>query len=81
MKQLSRPHKAQPNFSWDEDSPTRTARLRMVELPTDTTRDPDKQLYFPLERSWVPVAVVNGNVHIFPGVPSLCEEPLSLSTS
>lgn len=74
MKRLSKPHQLQPNFSWDEDTPARAAKLRMVELPTDSTRDMKKQFCFPLERSWVPVAIVNGNVHIFPGVPSLCEE-------
>jgi hypothetical protein len=73
MKKLSRPHKSQPNFSWDVDSPAKTARLRMVELPTDESRDLDKQALFPRDDLWVPVAVVNGNVHILPGVPRLCE--------
>jgi len=73
MKRLSKPHPNQPNFSWDVDSPARTARLRMVELPTDDSRDPKQQAIFPREDFWVPVAVVNGNVHILPGVPRLCE--------
>ncbi|KAI1638688.1 molybdopterin binding domain-containing protein [Biscogniauxia mediterranea] len=73
MKKLSRPHRAQPDFSWDVESPARTARLRMVELPADESRDPAGQALFPRDDFWVPVAVVNGNVHILPGVPKLFE--------
>ncbi len=73
MKKLSRPHPSQPNFSWDEDTPARTAKLRMVELPTDESRDLKKQVLFPRDDLWVPVAVANGNVHILPGIPRLCE--------
>lgn len=72
MKKLSKPSKTDPNFSWDVESPTKTARLRMVELPTDESRDLGPQAVFPAEALWVPVAVVNGNVHILPGVPRLC---------
>jgi molybdopterin-biosynthesis enzyme MoeA-like protein len=75
MKRLSRPHKSQPNFSWDEDTPALKARLRMVELPTDQSRDLQKQFLFPRDDMWVPVAVVNGNVHILPGIPRLCRFP------
>ncbi|PNY28774.1 Uncharacterized protein TCAP_01297 [Tolypocladium capitatum] len=73
MKKLSRPHPSQPSFSYDTDSPARKARLRMVELPTDESRDLSKQFIFPHEELWVPVSVVNGNVHILPGVPKLFE--------
>ncbi|KAI1267088.1 molybdopterin binding domain-containing protein [Xylariaceae sp. FL1019] len=73
MKKLSKPHKSQPNFSWDVDSPAKTARLRMVELPVDENRDLAKQVLFPRDELWVPVSVVNGNVHILPGVPRLFE--------
>ena len=76
MKKLSKPHPSQPNFSWDEDSPALRAKLRMVELPTDDSRDLNKQVLFPVEDLWVPVAVVNGNVHILPGVPRLFEKLL-----
>lgn len=72
MKKLSKPNKAQPDFSWDVESPQKTARLRMVELPIDDARDMAKQVIFPQEQLWVPVSVVNGNVHILPGVPRLC---------
>jgi molybdopterin-biosynthesis enzyme MoeA-like protein len=73
MKKLSKAHPSQPNFSWDEESPEKTAKLRMVELPTDEARDPKSQAIFPVGDMWVPVACVNGNVHILPGVPRLFE--------
>lgn len=73
MKKLSRPHPSQPAFSWDEDSPAKKAKLRMVELPTEDSIPLEKQFLFPREDLWVPVAVVNGNVHILPGVPRLCK--------
>lgn len=73
MKKLSRPHKSQPNFSWDVPSAALTAKLRMVELPHDPAVEDKDQVVFPKEDLWVPVAVVNGNVHILPGVPRLFE--------
>ncbi|KAI0408968.1 molybdopterin binding domain-containing protein [Xylaria palmicola] len=73
MKRLSKPNKLQPDFSWDVESPAKTARLRMVELPIDESRDLGKQVLFPRDDLWVPVSVVNGNVHILPGVPRLFE--------
>ncbi|CAM1511570.1 Fc.00g090830.m01.CDS01 [Cosmosporella sp. VM-42] len=76
MKQLSKPHPSAPKFNWDVDSPALKAKLRMVELPTDESRDLEKQVIFPSEELWVPVAVVNGNVHILPGVPKLFEKLL-----
>jgi len=76
MKKLSKPHPSQPNFSWDEDSPALKAKLRMIELPTDESRDITKQVYFPHEDLWVPVACINGNVHVLPGVPRLFEKLL-----
>lgn len=73
MKKLSKSHPSQPNFSWDTESPALKAKLRMVELPTDESRDLSEQVIFPQDDLWVPVAVVNGNIHILPGVPRLCE--------
>ncbi|KAI1495895.1 molybdopterin binding domain-containing protein [Biscogniauxia marginata] len=73
MKKLSKPHKSQPDFSWDVESPAKTARLRMVELPTDEAGKLAKQVLFPRDDIWVPVSVVNGNIHILPGVPKLFE--------
>ncbi|PHH84152.1 hypothetical protein CDD83_2397 [Cordyceps sp. RAO-2017] len=71
MKRLSKRHASQPDFSYDTDSPALRAKLRMVQLPTDESRDPGEQVVFPDAELWVPVAVVNGNVHILPGVPKL----------
>ncbi|KAK4142355.1 MoaB/Mog domain-containing protein [Dichotomopilus funicola] len=71
MKKLSKPNPHQPNFRWDQDSPARRARLRMIEMPTDAARPLADQFVFPCKDLWVPVAVVNGNVHILPGVPRL----------
>jgi len=75
MKKLSKPRPGEETFDWDTDSPKLRAKLRMAELPTDKNRDLEKQFLFPCEEQgmWVPVAVVNGNIHILPGVPRLCE--------
>ncbi|PNP52124.1 hypothetical protein THARTR1_07333 [Trichoderma harzianum] len=76
MKKLTKPHPKQPDFDWNVDSPALKARLRMVELPTDESRDLSEQFIFPKEDLWVPVAVVNRNVHILPGVPLLFQKLL-----
>ena len=72
MKKLSRRREGDPPFDWSKDSPALHAKLRMVKLPTDTTRPLDKQVVFTKDDLWVPVSVVNGNVHILPGIPRLC---------
>lgn len=76
MKQLSKTKPDQPPFNWDEDTPARRAKLRMVELPTDTSRPLEEQFLFPCKDLWVPIAVVNGNVHVLPGIPRLCKRLL-----
>lgn len=48
----------------------------MIELPTDSTRPDESQVIFPCDDLWVPVACVNGNVHVLPGVPRLFERLL-----
>ncbi|KAL5622040.1 hypothetical protein BROUX41_005985 [Berkeleyomyces rouxiae] len=73
MKRLMKPHPSQPNFDWNVDSPDRVARERMVILPLDLNRDLSKQIIFTWDDLWVPVTVVNGNVHILPGIPQLFE--------
>lgn len=73
MKKLSKPHPSQPNFSWDEPSPALEAKKRMVILPYDKNLADEDQVIFTSPDLWVPVAVVNGNVHILPGVPRLFE--------
>ncbi|KAF3384726.1 Uncharacterized protein F1880_002715 [Penicillium rolfsii] len=76
MKRLSRPHPMQPNFDWNTPSPGLTAKLRMVELPFDPKLPAESQALFVADDMWVPIAVVNGNVHILPGVPRLFERLL-----
>lgn len=73
MKKLSKPRANQPNFTWDEPSPALTAKLRMVQLPYDENRPDEEQVLFANEELWVPISVVNGNIHILPGVPRLFE--------
>ena len=76
MKKLSKPHPSQPNFSYDVPSPALEAKKRMIRLPIDTSRDDKSQVLFVDETLWVPIAVVNGNIHILPGVPRLFEKLL-----
>lgn len=76
MRRLSKPQQAKPDFDWDTPSPALTARLRMVNIPTDETRPISEQALFLDDELWVPVCVVNGNVYILPGVPSLFERLL-----
>lgn len=82
MKALSKPHKSQPNFDWNTESPALTAKKRMVELPLDLSREiEDKQVVYVADDLWVPICVVNGNIHILPGVPRLFEKLLDGLTS
>ncbi|KAE8145076.1 MoaB/Mog domain-containing protein [Aspergillus avenaceus] len=76
MKKLSKPHPMQPQFDWDTPSPGLIAKLRMVELPHDDKLPEEQQAVFVAEDMWVPIAIVNGNVHILPGVPRLFERLL-----
>ncbi|MCJ1472288.1 hypothetical protein MMC13_000935 [Lambiella insularis] len=71
MRKLSKPHPSQPNFSYDVPSPALEAKLRMIRLPIDTEREEESQVLFVDENLWVPINVVNGNIHILPGVPRL----------
>lgn len=77
MKKLSRPNPNQKDFSWDVDSPARRAKYRMIELPYDKNVPDEGQVIFAAEDLWVPISVVNGNVHIFPGIPRLFEKMLT----
>lgn len=70
MKKLSKPHPSQKNFSWDVPSPALDAKMRMVKLPIDESRDEKSQVMFVDESLWVPISVVHGNLYILPGVPS-----------
>jgi molybdopterin-biosynthesis enzyme MoeA-like protein len=76
MKRLSKPHKSQPNFDWNTPSAALTAKMRMAQLPLDDALPEAEQVVYVDDNLWVPVSVVNGNVHILPGVPSLFESML-----
>ncbi|OJJ62068.1 hypothetical protein ASPSYDRAFT_145652 [Aspergillus sydowii CBS 593.65] len=76
MKALSKPHPLQPAFDWDTASPGLTAKLRMVEIPHDESVPLEQQAVFVADDMWVPIAIVNGNIHILPGVPRLFERLL-----
>lgn len=71
MKVLSKPHLSEPNFSYDVPSPALEAKLRMIRLPIDESRDESSQALLVDDNLWVPINVVNGNIHILPGVPRL----------
>lgn len=73
MQKFSRPHKSQPNFDWNTPSPALTAKLRMAQLPTHPNIPDEEQVLYVKEDLWVPISVVNGNIHILPGVPRLFE--------
>ncbi|TKA82469.1 hypothetical protein B0A55_02174 [Friedmanniomyces simplex] len=77
MRRLSKPRPGQEGFSWEVDSPARRAKMRMVELPYDTKLPDEDQVIFTAEDLWVPVNVVNGNIHILPGIPRLFERMLN----
>ncbi|ETN42122.1 uncharacterized protein HMPREF1541_04062 [Cyphellophora europaea CBS 101466] len=77
MRRLSRPHKSQPNFDWDNPSPALKAKMRMAELPWDPSKSEDEQVIYVKDDLWVPISVVNGNIHILPGVPRLFEALLT----
>ena len=76
MRKYSRPHKSQPNFNWDTPSPALTAKLRMAQLPNDPKLADEEQVIYVKEDLWVPLSVVNGNIHILPGVPRIFEAML-----
>ncbi|KAH8884779.1 Molybdopterin binding protein [Thozetella sp. PMI_491] len=73
MKKLAKRRDGEPPFDWTRDTPAREAKMRMVRMPTDTSRALDKQFIFTKDDLWVPINVVNGNIHILPGIPRLFE--------
>lgn len=77
MKALAGAKPPQKDFSWDTPSPALDAKLRMVKLPVDESRDEKSQALLVDENLWVPISVVNGNVHILPGVPNLFTQLLN----
>ncbi|RMZ85576.1 hypothetical protein DV737_g600, partial [Chaetothyriales sp. CBS 132003] len=77
MRRMSRTHRSQPDFDWDTPSPALTARMRMAQLPWDENKPEEEQVVYVSPDLWVPISVVNGNVHILPGVPRLFEALLT----
>jgi molybdopterin-biosynthesis enzyme MoeA-like protein len=77
MKKLSKAHPRQKDFDWETPSDALTAKKRMIELPLDNSRPLAEQVVFPADDLWVPVCIVNGNVHILPGVPRLFTQLLT----
>lgn len=49
----------------------------MVRLPYDESLRDGDQVVFTADDLWVPISVVNGNVHILPGIPRLFEKMLT----
>ena len=68
----------QPNFDYETESPAMAAKRRMVEIPYDKSKPESEQVIFVSDDLWVPMVVVNGNIHILPGVPRLFERMLDL---
>ncbi|KAF8251630.1 Molybdopterin binding protein [Wilcoxina mikolae CBS 423.85] len=54
-------------FDWDTPSAALTARLRMATLPSG----PGTKILFVVPDLWVPIAIVNYNVHVLPGIPRI----------
>jgi len=49
----------------------------MIELPYDKALPDSDQVLFAADDLWVPINVVNGNLHILPGIPRLFEKMLT----
>jgi len=60
MRKYSKPKPDAPPFDWDKETPQRTARMRMAQLPTG----PNCDVLYVSDSLWVPIAVVNYNVHV-----------------
>ena len=61
---------------WDTPTPQLEARLRMAMLPVGE----GVEYIFPNENFWVPIVIVNHNIHILPGVPMLFQSLLQSFT-
>lgn len=77
MRQLYKPKQANVEFDWDTPSEILEAKLRMLKLPIDESRDESEQVLFPDDELWIPLSCVNRNVYIFPGIPLLQQKMLN----
>ncbi|KAF3156773.1 hypothetical protein TWF106_008859 [Orbilia oligospora] len=73
MRKLWKSKRNEATFDWDTPSNRLTAKLRMATLPTGA----GCRAYFPSDELWVPIAIVNDNVHILPGIPLLFQQMLT----
>ncbi|EPS43327.1 hypothetical protein H072_2693 [Dactylellina haptotyla CBS 200.50] len=73
MRKLWKSKRNEPFFDWDTPSARLSAKLRMATLPTG----PGCRAFFPSEELWVPIAIVNENIHILPGIPLLFQQMLT----
>ena len=67
MREVSKTRPDMKDFDWDTPSPALSARMRMATLPSG---EGVRNLYVE-ESMWVPVCVVNYNVHVLPGIPRI----------
>lgn len=67
MRAITSKRPNSPTFDWDSPSAALTAKLRMATLPSG----PGTKAVFVSDYLWVPIAVVNYNVHVLPGIPRL----------
>ncbi|KAI5815391.1 MoaB/Mog domain-containing protein [Pyronema omphalodes] len=67
MKRITMARPNAPPFDWDTPSPALTARMRMATLPSGE----GTKVVFVSDDLWVPIAIVNYNVHILPGIPRI----------
>lgn len=67
MRAINSARPNEPAFDWDTPSPQLTARMRMAMLPTGA----GTRVLRVVPDRWVPVAVVNHNVHVLPGIPRI----------
>ncbi|KAF3913046.1 hypothetical protein ABW21_db0206317 [Orbilia brochopaga] len=72
MQQLWVSKRNEPTFDWTTPSPRLSAKLRMATLPTG----PKCHIHYPSTDLWVPISIVNDNVHILPGIPLLFQQML-----
>ncbi|OXV10107.1 hypothetical protein Egran_02131 [Elaphomyces granulatus] len=73
LERMKKHDSSKADFDWDTPSPVLTAMMRMVELPFDEALPAEQQILSVSDTTWVPTSVVNGNIYILPGIPSLFE--------
>jgi molybdenum cofactor synthesis domain-containing protein len=65
---LQRMKEFRKDVDWTQDTPQNKARIKMVTLPIDTSRSVVGEQVFFADGTYTPLCIVNGNVHILPGV-------------